>query len=104
MIAAIVGWSLAGLFMTKWIFDRSTEQFRLYDREDEWRRDLRFALDFVDEVVEPATNDLFQGMDFLRDWTGGHLTEISRLWPEWPSYLEARRAGRSWENGRTGNV
>lgn len=96
-IATVTGWGLAGFFMVVWLTSQRLRAYAIYDREAELRMGMRIAVDFVTDVAEPATNDLFASVEFLPTWLSGDWQTIDERWPQWRPYLAARLAGRKWE-------
>ncbi|MGO7565266.1 hypothetical protein ACC754_39780, partial [Rhizobium johnstonii] len=55
----IAGWGLAAVFMMLWLFSIRMRNYALHDSKAAQRMDMRIAVYFVTDVLEPATNDLF---------------------------------------------
>ncbi|MBB2841428.1 UNVERIFIED_ORG: hypothetical protein GGE64_005211 [Rhizobium etli] len=96
-IATITGWGLAAAFMILWILGMRLRAYAIYDHEMQLRAHMRIAVDFVTDVAEPATHDLFSAVEFLPSWLAGNMAVIDAEWPQWRPYLAARLAGRKWE-------
>ncbi|RFB95195.1 hypothetical protein B5K11_09575 [Rhizobium leguminosarum bv. trifolii] len=96
-VATITGWGLAATFMVVWLVGQRLRAYAIFEREAALRTQMRIAVDFVTDVVEPATHDLFAAVEFLPVWLSGDWQTIDEAWPQWRPYLAARLAGRKWE-------
>ncbi|MGO7560512.1 hypothetical protein ACC754_13795 [Rhizobium johnstonii] len=96
-IATIAGWGLAAVFMMLWLVSIRMRNYALHDSKAAQRMEMRIAVDFVTDVLEPATNDLFASVEFLPARLNGDWNVIDHEWPEWRPYRAARLSGRKWE-------
>ena len=60
--------------------------------------DLLVALDFLEEVAEPACGDLFEAVRFLHMLFEEDGAKLRQAWPEWFSFYAAR-TGHAWRIG-----
>ncbi|MFC5760556.1 hypothetical protein [Rhizobium sp. GCM10022189] len=85
----IAGWTLAGLFMTLWLFGQRTRAYSVDEAVAKARNEACRAVEFLQDVALPHSGNMANAVDsFLVPWACNDMASLRTVWPEWFAYRD----------------
>ncbi len=83
-LGLLAGWSLAGIFMTLWLFGQRARAYSVDAEVGKARTEARRAVEFLQDIAGPSSRGMTNAVDsFLVPWACNDMATLRTVWPEW---------------------